>query len=202
MSCPPIWRFNRSQLAALGHDGSPGRTRRKEAPADGATDGADDVQAGPRKDVRAAIPARINRLLLFIKSVDNIRPVLGVRSRIPAWLMDCGSLVSRSLRIPLEPLEPDQLVSKTRIRGVQATWIRKHEDPGITDPLRLRSGARAHARPEERAVDGDADEGDDLRLHARDEPRELRAPGLELVSGELGGRAGRSRDDVGQGETA
>jgi len=40
------------------------------------TAGADGVQAGPSKGARAAIPARINRLLLFIKSVDNIGPVL------------------------------------------------------------------------------------------------------------------------------
>src|SRR5712692_2690863 len=110
-------------------------------------------------------------------------------------------LIPRSLRIALEPLEPHQLVPKAGIRGIQATRIREHEDPGVTDPLRLRSGARAHARPEERAIDGDADEGDYLRLEPGNDPRELPAPRLELVRCELGGRAGRPRNDVGQGET-
>src|SRR5713101_1323245 len=119
----------------------------------------------------------------------------------PLWAARSRGL-PRSIRIALEPLEPDQLVPKAGIRGVQPTRIREHEDPGVTHAFRLRAGARARARPEERAIDGDADEGDDLRLHARNDARKLRAPGLELAPGELGGRAGGSRNDVGESEAA
>src|SRR5712691_2651778 len=120
----------------------------------------------------------------------------------PPGVARSRGLFPRLLRIALELLEPHQLVPKAGIGGVQATRVREDEDPGVTHPFRLRSGARAHARPEERAIDGDTDEGDDLRLRARDDPRELRAPGLELAPGQLGGRAGRPRNDVGEGEAA
>ena len=70
----------------------------------------------------------------------------------------------------------------------------------VGDALRLRAGAETHARAEERAIDGDPDEGDDVRLQARDHAREAGAARFEFVGRELGGRAGRARADVGERE--
>src|SRR5262245_43479662 len=100
----------------------------------------------------------------------------------------------------LESTEPDQLVPEAGERGVEPTGIRNDEDASGADAFRFRAGATSRPRSKERAIHGDADEGDDTRLHPRDLPREPDPAGRVLGRRDLGGPARCPGNDIGQGE--
>src|ERR1700740_2454119 len=80
MSCPPTCRFSFSQLAAVGHDGSDGRTRRMGALAKAAR-----IDVGRYRQIeeKSGIAARrLMKLLLFISGNALDPKPLCFRSKI------------------------------------------------------------------------------------------------------------------------
>src|SRR5262249_56406789 len=95
---------------------------------------------------------------------------------------------------------PDELVTKSRKRGIPAAGVRHDEHSGLAETLRLRPGATRRPRTHEASIHGDADE----RHHARTQPSDLsgESPPTLLVLGgrHLGGRARRARNYVRRGD--
>src|SRR5207245_1135457 len=112
--------------------------------------------AGARKTALSARHVRIRRFVLTIGSSTGAYPSVCVE--VVKNDLQRGEAAKRGEHLPIRKV------------GVAAAGIRQDKYASAFEPLRLKAERDALARPpvEDGAEERDADEGDDLRLHAFD----------------------------------